>query len=63
MSTETDTHLHPATPPARHRPPMLGLGTVGTSVLFLAVILGFVVHLIRTKRDVAVGGEVSPQEA
>ncbi|PJJ00224.1 hypothetical protein BX264_0499 [Streptomyces sp. 2333.5] len=29
----------------------------------MAVILGLVVHLIRTKRDVAVGGEVSPQEA
>ncbi|MGW3271796.1 COG4705 family protein, partial [Streptomyces kronopolitis] len=31
----------------------LGLGTVGTSVLFLAVILGLVLYLIRTKRDVA----------
>ncbi|MEV6568105.1 hypothetical protein AB0M55_26010 [Streptomyces kronopolitis] len=39
----------------------LGLGTVGTSVLFLAVILGLVLHLIRTKRDVTTGEEVSPQ--
>ncbi|WP_186831835.1 hypothetical protein [Streptomyces sp. ISID311] len=46
-----------------HKDGGLGLGTVGTSVLFLAVILGLVVHLIRTKRDVAEGGEVSPQEA
>nr|WP_235446166.1 hypothetical protein [Streptomyces sioyaensis] len=46
-----------------HKDGGLGLGTVGTSVLFLAVILGLVVHLIRTKRDVAVAGEVSPQEA
>ncbi|MFF7230294.1 hypothetical protein [Streptomyces sioyaensis] len=46
-----------------HKDGGLGLGTVGTSVLFLAVILGLVVHLIRTKRDVAVGGEVSPQGA
>ncbi|MEX2970081.1 hypothetical protein [Streptomyces auratus] len=46
-----------------HKDGGLGLGTVGTSVLFLAVILGLVVYLIRTKRDVAVAGEVSPQEA
>ncbi|MFE2032278.1 hypothetical protein ACFXBB_03245 [Streptomyces scopuliridis] len=31
----------------------LGLGTVGTSLLFLAVILGLVVFLTRSKRDVA----------
>ncbi|MFD9206984.1 hypothetical protein ACFVZM_11970 [Streptomyces sioyaensis] len=39
----------------------LGLGTVGTSILFLAVILGLVLFLVRTKRDVAESGEVSPQ--
>ncbi|MFD4762046.1 hypothetical protein ACFWOJ_25190 [Streptomyces sp. NPDC058439] len=43
----------------------LGLGTVGTSILFLVVILGLVVFLTRTRRDVAqeagaVG--VSPRE-
>ncbi|MEU9750342.1 COG4705 family protein [Streptomyces niveus] len=39
----------------------LGLGAVGTSVLFLAVILGLVVFLSRTKRDVAVAEPVSPR--
>ncbi|MCL6298078.1 hypothetical protein M1201_06710 [Streptomyces kronopolitis] len=42
----------------------LGLGTVGTSVLFLAVILGLVLYLIRTKRDVADHEEeAAPQAA
>ncbi|WP_229699634.1 MULTISPECIES: hypothetical protein [Streptomyces] len=42
----------------------LGLGTVGTSVLFLAVILGLVLYLIRTKRDVADNEEeAAPQAA
>ncbi|MGX1974850.1 COG4705 family protein [Streptomyces kronopolitis] len=42
----------------------LGLGTVGTSVLFLAVILGLVLYLIRTKRDVAANEEeAAPQAA
>ncbi|MFG2627997.1 hypothetical protein [Streptomyces sp. NPDC048473] len=40
----------------------LGLGTVGTSVLFLVVILGLVVFLTRTRRDVAEAVVVSPQE-
>lgn len=31
----------------------LGLGTVGTSVLFLAIILGLVIYLAATKRDIA----------
>ena len=31
----------------------LGLGTVGTSALFLAVILGLVVYLTVSRRDVA----------
>ncbi|MFE2940947.1 hypothetical protein ACFXKG_18075 [Streptomyces sp. NPDC059255] len=39
----------------------LGLGTVGTSLLFLAVIVALVVHLARTKRDVAAeGGAPAP---
>jgi uncharacterized membrane-anchored protein len=38
----------------------LGLGTVGTSVLFLTVILGLVIFLTRTRRDVAPAVEVSP---
>ncbi|MFE4369588.1 hypothetical protein ACFRMN_15400 [Streptomyces sp. NPDC056835] len=37
----------------------LGLGTVGTSLLFLAVILGLVVYLTRSKRDVAPLGDDS----
>lgn len=37
----------------------LGLGTVGTSLLFLAVILGLVVYLTRSKKDVAPSGENS----
>ncbi|MFD7116626.1 hypothetical protein [Streptomyces sp. NPDC056730] len=37
----------------------LGLGAVGTSVLFLAVILGLVVYLSRTRRDVADADRVS----
>ncbi|MFF2409170.1 hypothetical protein [Streptomyces sp. NPDC058092] len=36
----------------------LGLGTVGTSILFLVVILGLVVFLTRTRRDVAEDGAV-----
>ncbi|MGW7577048.1 COG4705 family protein [Streptomyces sp. NPDC054765] len=40
----------------------LGLGTVGTSVLFLAVILALVLYLTRTKRDVATAGEAALQE-
>ncbi|MFE7352617.1 hypothetical protein ACFU8Q_05305 [Streptomyces sp. NPDC057543] len=36
----------------------LGLGTVGTSILFLVVILGLVVFLTRTRRDVAQDGAV-----
>ncbi|MET7618027.1 hypothetical protein [Streptomyces sp. NPDC005408] len=40
----------------------LGLGTVGTSFLFLAVILALVVFLARTKRDVAPSEGISPQE-
>ncbi|MFE3827825.1 hypothetical protein [Streptomyces sp. NPDC059092] len=39
----------------------LGLGAVGTSVLFLAVILGLVVFLSRTERDVAVAEPISPR--
>ncbi|MEU7637334.1 hypothetical protein AB0C11_14790 [Streptomyces sp. NPDC039016] len=44
----------------------LGLGTVGTSALFLAVILALVVYLTRSKRDVLPTGpetEVSPSAA
>ncbi|MFF1419915.1 hypothetical protein [Streptomyces sp. NPDC058280] len=40
----------------------LALGTIGTSVLFLLVILALVVFLARTKRDVAGTGTVSPRE-
>ncbi|MBO0914943.1 COG4705 family protein [Streptomyces laculatispora] len=40
----------------------LGLGTVGTSMLFLLVILGLVVFLTRTRRDVTQEAAVSPQE-
>ncbi|MER7812608.1 hypothetical protein [Streptomyces sp900116325] len=40
----------------------LGLGTVGTSALFLVVILGLVVFLTRTRRDVTKEAAVSPQE-
>ncbi|MEU0283535.1 hypothetical protein [Streptomyces sp. NPDC006195] len=39
----------------------LGLGAVATSVLFLAVILGLVVYLSRTNRDVADADRVSPR--
>lgn len=41
----------------------LVLGAVGTSVLFLAVILALVVFLSRTKRDVAVADRISRQAA
>ncbi|MGG2459667.1 hypothetical protein ACO0M4_07550 [Streptomyces sp. RGM 3693] len=44
----------------------LGLGTVGTSALFLAVILALVVYLTRSKRDALPTGpeaEVSPPAA
>ncbi|MEU9114848.1 hypothetical protein AB0D04_24430 [Streptomyces sp. NPDC048483] len=41
----------------------LGLGTVVTSVLFLAVILGLVVFLMVTRRDVTEGDRVAPQVA
>ncbi len=37
----------------------LGLGTVGTTVLFLAAILGLVLYLIQTKKDVVVIKPVS----
>ncbi|MGW3622456.1 COG4705 family protein [Streptomyces sp. NPDC000880] len=40
----------------------LGLGTVVTSLLFLAVILALVVYLARTKRDVAPAMDLSPRE-
>ncbi|MCB5906159.1 COG4705 family protein [Streptomyces pinistramenti] len=40
----------------------LALGTVGTSALFLAVILGLVIHLTRTRRDVLPAKEVTPRE-
>ncbi|QXE38281.1 hypothetical protein KQY30_32655 [Streptomyces sp. GMY02] len=39
----------------------LGLGTVGTSALFLAVILGLVVFLTRTRRDVVPAEPLSPR--
>lgn len=39
----------------------LGLGTVGTSALFLAVILGLVVYLTRTRRDVTPPERLSPR--
>ncbi|MFJ2669138.1 hypothetical protein [Streptomyces sp. NPDC087525] len=39
----------------------LGLGAVATSVLFLTVILGLVVYLSRTNRDVADADRVSPR--
>ncbi|MFJ2442689.1 hypothetical protein ACIOWG_20035 [Streptomyces sp. NPDC087658] len=44
----------------------LGLGTVGTSGLFLAVILGLVVYLARTRKDVAHRGAdrvILPEDA
>ncbi|MEW1723498.1 hypothetical protein [Streptomyces sp. NPDC093109] len=44
----------------------LGLGTVVTSGLFLAVILGLVVHLTRTRADVVpsgAGGVILPEDA
>jgi hypothetical protein len=40
----------------------LGFGTVVTSVLFLAVILGLVVYLTVTRRDVAESERLTPQE-
>jgi uncharacterized membrane-anchored protein len=40
----------------------LGFGTVVTSVLFLAVILGLVVYLTVTRRDVAETERLTPQE-
>ncbi|MGW3243745.1 hypothetical protein ACWDAS_14110, partial [Streptomyces sp. NPDC001070] len=39
----------------------LGIGTVVTSVLFLAVILGLVVYLSVTRRDVVEGDRPAPQ--
>lgn len=41
----------------------LGFGTVVTSVLFLAVILGLVVHLVVTRKDVAAPARAAQQAA
>lgn len=40
----------------------LGMGTVITSVIFLAVILGLVIHLSVTRRDVEESAPLTPQE-
>ncbi|MGW6402653.1 COG4705 family protein [Streptomyces sp. NPDC055134] len=40
----------------------LGMGTVITSVLFLAVILGLVIHLSVTRRDVEESAPLTPRE-